>query len=42
MTPGSILPERVPIIVPPSGVNPIEVSTDLPPLMAVIETPLPI
>ena len=35
------IPVRVPIITPPSGVNPIEVSTDLPPSTAVIETPFP-
>ena len=38
---GSRSPVRVPIITPPSGVNPIEVSTDLPPSTAVIETPFP-
>ena len=42
MIAGSISPVRVPIITPPSGVNPIEVSTDFPPLTAVIEAPLPI
>ena len=38
---GAISPVRVPIITPPSGVNPIDVSTDLPPSTAVIETPFP-
>ena len=37
----SISPERVPIVTPANGVNPIEVSTDLPPSTAVIEAPLP-
>ena len=38
---GSTLPERVPIITPSRGVNPIVVSTDLPPSTAVMEEPLP-
>ena len=39
--PGSTSPLRVPIISPSVGVIPIEVSIDLPPLMAVMEAPLP-
>ena len=42
MIAGSISPVLVPIITPASGVNPIDVSTDFPPLTAVIEPPLPI
>ncbi len=38
---GSIAPERVPIIVPSSGVNPIDVSTLSPPRTAVTEQPPP-
>ena len=37
----SMSPERVPIVTPANGVNPIDVSTDLPPSTAVIEAPLP-
>ena len=35
-------PVRVPIMTPPRGVKPIEVSTDTPLSTAVIEAPLPI
>src|SRR5699024_223336 len=38
---GSISPERVPIVIPDKGLNPIEVSNDLPFLTAVIEEPEP-
>ena len=38
---GSILPERVPIVTPASGVKPIDVSIDLPPSIAAIDAPLP-
>ena len=38
---GSISPERVPMIRPASGVNPIEVSTDLPPSTAQTLAPFP-
>ena len=38
---GSMLPERVPIVTPASGVKPIEVSIDLPPSTAAILAPLP-
>ena len=41
MTVGSMSPQRVPIISPSSGVMPIDVSIDLPPLMAHAEQPLP-
>ena len=34
-------PQRVPIIIPPNGVNPIDVFNTLPFLIAVIEAPLP-
>jgi hypothetical protein len=40
-TAGSISPQRVPIITPANGVNPIEVSITLPFLTADIEAPLP-
>ena len=40
-TVGSMSPLRVPIISPSSGVMPMEVSTDLPPLIAPAEQPLP-
>jgi hypothetical protein len=40
-SPGSIEPLRVPIMSPSSGVNPIEVSTDLPSLVAVTDAPFP-
>ncbi len=40
-TPGSIEPERVPIITPSSGVMPIEVSAERPASTAVTEQPLP-
>src|SRR5659263_675323 len=39
--PMSISPERVPIINPSSGVNPIDVSTDSPYLIAQTDAPLP-
>src|ERR1700690_12974 len=39
--PGSTSPDRVPITRPSSGVNPIEVSTLLPPRKATILAPLP-
>ena len=39
--PASRSPERVPIGRPASGVKPMEVSTDLPPLTAVTDEPLP-
>ena len=39
--PASISPERVPINKPSTGVNPIDVSIDLPSLIAVIEPPFP-
>ena len=39
MIPGSIEPERVPIIRPSSGVMPIDVSTDRPRSTAVTEQP---
>ena len=39
--PGSRSPERVPMTTPPSGVRPIEVSTDKPCLTAVTEQPFP-
>ena len=42
MMAGSISPVRVPIMTPPSGVNPIDVSTETPLSTAVIEAPLPI
>lgn len=38
---GSMLPERVPIETPASGVNPMEVSIDFPPSIAAILAPLP-
>ena len=38
---GSILPHLVPIVRPSNGVNPIEVSIDLPFTIAVMELPLP-
>lgn len=38
---GSISPVRVPIMIPPSGVKPIEVSTEIPLSTAVIEAPFP-
>ena len=38
---GSTEPVLVPITTPSRGVKPIEVSTDLPPLTAVMEEPLP-
>ena len=41
MIAGSISPLRVPITKPSSGVKPIEVSTHLPFLTAVIDAPLP-
>ena len=41
MIEGSISPERVPIIIPARGVNPIEVSTGFPWAIAEIEAPLP-
>ena len=37
----SISPERVPIVTPANGVNPIDVSIDFPPSTAVIDAPLP-
>src|SRR5665647_2962615 len=40
-TPGSISPVREHIISPSTGVNPIQVSIDLPFSMAVMEAPLP-
>jgi hypothetical protein len=40
-TDGSTSPDRVPITSPSSGVKPIEVSTERPPSIAVIEHPLP-
>ena len=40
-SPGSRSPERVPMTTPPSGVSPIDVSTDLPCCAAVTEQPLP-
>ena len=39
--PGSIDPERVPIIRPSIGVSPIDVATDRPSSTAVTEQPLP-
>ena len=41
MIAGSRSPERVPMISPSSGVNPIDVSTDSPPLTAVTLAPFP-
>ena len=41
MMAGSRSPERVPMISPSSGVNPIDVSTDSPPLTAVTLAPFP-
>ena len=41
ITDGSMSPERVPMTRPSSGVRPIEVSTDSPPSIAVIDAPLP-
>ena len=41
MIEASISPVRVPIVTPAKGVNPIEVSTALPPSTAVIDAPLP-
>ena len=41
MIAGSMSPDRVPITRPSSGVSPIEVSTELPPLIAAAEQPLP-
>src|SRR5699024_4253551 len=41
MIAGSRSPERVPIVTPASGVNPIEVSIDLPFSTAVILAPFP-
>ena len=38
---GSISPQRVPIMIPPRGVNPIDVLYDLPFLTAVILAPFP-
>lgn len=38
---GSRFPERVPIVTPASGVNPIDVSIDSPPSIAAIDAPLP-
>ncbi len=38
---GSTAPVLVPIRTPSSGVNPIDVSTDLPPSTAVIDEPFP-
>ena len=40
-TAGSTSPERVPISTPSSGVRPMEVSTTLPPTIALREEPLP-
>ena len=41
MIPGSIEPDRVPIIRPSSGVIPIDVATERPPSTAVTEQPPP-
>ncbi len=41
MIAGSMEPERVPIMMPSSGVRPIVVSKHFPPLIAEIEEPLP-
>ncbi len=38
---GSMLPQRVPIARPSSGVKPMLVSTDFPPFTAVMLAPLP-
>ena len=41
ITAASTLPQRVPMGTPSSGVKPIEVSTERPPLTAEMEEPLP-
>ena len=40
-TPGSMSPVRVPLMMPPVGVRPIDVSRHLPLRIAVMEAPLP-